>query len=185
MGAVTASGILALPLMQLKRLLAASGTFQDLVGVTTEAQAHERIHFQAYDVRDSQTRQLLHPRPRAIVMGRDFDRSKVGAGTWRGGGQLEFLLEVPVPADRLGQLDDEVIGLLVTLGAIGLEMEAKVGLPRSDNLGTYLHAVKCSYPNLQPDLLVDDAGCVQDDEEQTIGEPEYLMAIPVIVDWIG
>lgn len=183
MGLVEATGILALPLVQLKRLIAASATFQQLVGASDEFAAFERIKIApSDDRRDEETRQLLTPRPRAVVTGRGFKRRRTGSATWSATGMLEFWLEVPVPADQLDSLEDEVLGMHNTMGAVLLEMEVLSGQTRTDGQGTYLNMIEHEVEDLAPDPITDDSGVVEDDEG-TRGEPEMFLALGAKIEW--
>lgn len=96
---------------------------------------------------------------------------------------MEFWIEVPVPADRFGALEDEIVGLLNQFGAILLEMETAAGTPRTDAQGWYLNLLSHDEETLIVDLVSDDAAVVQDDEGQAIGEPEHFMSIGAQVQW--
>ncbi len=97
----------------MRRLLAASGTFQTLVGAATAEEAELRIHYGlASDVIDpDDDQELIDPRPRAIIWndvgGTVFNRE--GGSNWEGEYTLYLMIEAPLPDEYASNYSDENI----------------------------------------------------------------------------
>ncbi len=129
---VTPSGRLALPLAYLRNLLAASSTFQTLLGVASTAAAKAKIYFGG--IEDDNASNLP---PRAIIRIDQGDiASRTGTTTWRGTGPLELLITLADPTG-VTLWEDKYLTILNQLGAIIDEMFALV--ETDPGAGPYLY----------------------------------------------
>lgn len=89
-----------------QRLLASSGTLQDLFGVATAAAAIDKIYWlQSIDEPDEETadaspdqQPMINPRPRAVIDHADDIRNNIGVAEWSGSGRVIAAIEADVPA---------------------------------------------------------------------------------------
>ena len=122
--AVTATGILALPMANLAALLASSASFRTLVGAGSAAAALAFIYYPEAD----DTSDTVQTRPRAIVsLPQEFASKKTAVSSWHRTGALWLSVELAPASQYLGVIQDEAISVLNTLGAIQAEMEANAG----------------------------------------------------------
>lgn len=138
---VTPTGYLAVPFAALRATVAASATFQEVVGAADAAEAKLSIYLQLGDDelepnRAPEDPKLKHPRPRAVVAtANDWVRDRKGAAEWQPASSLWLSFEFPIPAEYAGVHNDEALWFLNQVGAILAEMEAARD---ADTEGLYL-----------------------------------------------
>lgn len=120
----TPSGIFELPLYYLMKTLAASAAFRGLVGAV-DADDAERFVFE--DETDERTALDEMPRCRIAVDPGGFESRKVSTTGWTRTGKLSFCLEVPTPAEYVGDARQGKIWFRNQVGAMVKEMEALAG----------------------------------------------------------
>lgn len=150
------------------QLVASSTTFQEIVDAATEAEALDFVHYpMASDQRDSETGQLVSPRPRAIIdWGDSYEWTNIGTGEWRDSGSVMISFEFPVKAEDDGSFKDEAVEFGNQIGAILSEMAVKV----ESGTGTYANARTFSL--IQPPATLVD------------GE-DVFMGVTFAARWVG
>lgn len=168
LAAKTATSIFVKPLALMAQLVASSATFQDIVDAATEAEALNFVHYPlASDQRDSETGQMVSPRPRAIIdWGDSYDWSNVGTGEWRCNGSVLISFEFPVLAEDDGSFKDEAIEFGEKVGSILSEMAVNV----ESGSGTYANAR--AFTLVQPPATLVD------------GE-DVFMGVTFAARWVG
>lgn len=146
------SSLRSKPLYKMAQLIAASATFQGIIaaayGVTASAQAAlAHIHIlEAIDVN------ATHQRPRAIVnLGPDWNRQRIGTGTYRDIGSVQVCFEFP-PADATAGKDANLLAFTDQVGAILEECGELAGVGDAGDGETYLNVVEWSSLNGAPDF---------------------------------
>lgn len=141
------SGIRSKPLYKLAQLIAASATFQAVVGAAnaTEALASVLI-LEATDLDDE------HPRPRAIVkLGSDFSSRRIGMGTWFQGGTVDVCFEFNL-SDETATKAENLLAFADQIGAILDECSVLAGTGDAGDGETYLNVVEWTAQNGPPEF---------------------------------
>jgi len=141
------SGIRSKPLFKLAQLIAASATFQAVVGAADAAEALASIQILEATDRDDE-----HPRPRAIVkLGADFSSQRVGVGTWNAAGTVEVCFEFN-RADTTATHAENLLAFADKVGAILTECSALAGIGDAGDGESYLNVVEWTAQNGPPDF---------------------------------
>lgn len=131
------SGIRSKPLYKMAQLIAASVTFQAVVGAADAAAALLSVYvYEGIDKDDT------HPRPRAIIgFGPDWNARKIGTGARFYGGTIEICFEFN-QADGTADNPGNLLAFADTVGAIINECEALAGVGDAGDGETYLNVVE-------------------------------------------
>lgn len=125
------------PALLLRRLVAASATFQEVVGAQSASQARRFVFLgEASDINELGSR--------AIVNWVGYSRRKIGTGTWEtNGGELYLSFEfddaaiVPyLGSEDLDGIHDEITAFTAVVSQIISEMEAVASLDQGDGSAT-------------------------------------------------
>ena len=122
---VSATSVASIPIQALAATVAASTTFQTLVGAEDAAEAIGHVYYlEADDRRDSDADDMANDRPRAIVTFPTHRIEQVGLASLNHAGSLELSLEAEVPSEHQGNKRQEALWFANTYGAIVDEMFA-------------------------------------------------------------
>ena len=136
-----AEGYLAVPVLALRKTIAASARFQQIVGSASAEAALEHTHEQLFDDEEQEgtdldDKKLAHPRPRAIVFTTEsWMRERRGPGEWNVECSLAAGFELIVPAEYDSDHDSRSRWFLNQMGVILAEMETARD---ADTAGDYL-----------------------------------------------
>jgi hypothetical protein len=156
----TETGLLAIPLVALSRLIASSATFRTLVSAATATLALNHIYYQEVSdvLSDVDPPTMLFPRPRALCyLAENFQFTRTGPGSWEQTGSVCFAIEATPPAPYLGDLRGEAVWFLNQVGSIVEEMSANSG--GTDGTNPYLNVIDFQIVNgPMPAVTSDETG---------------------------
>lgn len=167
---ITATGIYKQPDL-MRYLVAASATFQSLVGAADTAQAL------AYTVAHGVQLSDVAP-PRCIIeRGEDFNRRQVGTGVWAMETMLvlSFELEIPLSAGAVNR-EDEHNWFMNQIGAIQSEMEANSGQGEPVAGSTHLNVQEFSLMD-GPDYLTAEERETFDPDADAPPQPVWFIVL--------
>jgi hypothetical protein len=142
---VTAS-IRSKALYKLRRLIAASTTFQTVVGAANATAALDSIYILEATDKDDED-----PRPRAIVrFGNEFNVRQVGTRAWAASGTVGVCFEFD-PDDTAATKAANLLVFAELVGEIINECRALAGTGNDGDGETYLNAVEWSAASGPPD----------------------------------
>ncbi len=153
---IAAVGMLATPVQALARLVAASSTFQELIGDGIDyAAALESVFYEEADDSESDASQVEQPverspKPRAIIyLADDWSTETKGPGEWKDSGYCDLAFEFPIPEENrasstTGSLQDEAMYALNTIGQIIADIQDNSGLSDADD-NPYLNATRIQF----------------------------------------
>ena len=135
------------PYDRLKRLLAASATFQTLVGAADETAALNSIFCpEALDI--TYPRAIVHPN--GNMRGR-----KVGTALWANEGDASVTIEAEVPASDAGDVQDEMLWFSNRIGAMVSEMQTLAGRGQSVAGESHLNVIRWSQQDIGRDEVTE------------------------------
>ncbi len=141
------SGLRSKSLFKLAQLIAASATFQAIVGAADAAAALAFVQILEATDKDDE-----HPRPRAIVkFGSDFASQKLGTATWNSGGTVEVCFEF-LPADAGETRAENLLAFANEVGLILSECSDLAGQGDAGDGETYLNVVEWTSQNGPPEF---------------------------------
>lgn len=170
---MTAPPLFAHAIRALKWLLAASATFQAVVGAANAQEALAFIYEYAADDTADDNGQMKNPRPRAIVNPGRLEGEKVAYHSFKHAGTVLFALEFPPPASVRGDFGAELHWFAETLAGILADMETLEGQAINDD-APYTH------------LVISDRWCVIEGPGMAIKDEEnneLFYGAVVEIDW--
>lgn len=152
--ATPATGPIARPKQRLGILLAASETFQDVVGASSEAEALDHVYYNFVRRTKLTPDEVIPQRPFAIISARDDDDWSLDVNVLQAAGELTISFEFPpdvaddgVAIDSPEALDD----FTEKVGHIILEMSQLSQQPRLD--GSWHWHIRNWTQRMAPDLM--------------------------------
>ena len=168
------SGYFSRNALALQHLLAASPTWQyhcDVDTLATEILRIEGAQAFIHTPEASDREGDEDPRPRAVVLSSQFDRSRVGQGTWRNTGVAFLSIEIDTPDEFLGDPKSSYAYFISQLDLILGDMEERSGLTAPTGY---------PYLNMTGWHQIDGPAPAIDDNENALNFYGVMLAI----DWV-
>ncbi len=133
---VTASGVLSLPFVGVRTLLAATAQVRTECNVATPTLALPFIHLLEVD----ETTTVAYPRF-IVSPDSEFSRTKMGPGTWNDGGGVTVSMQLVANSDYATSIADETTDILNRASLIMQQCEALAGQGTSADGFSYVNMV--------------------------------------------
>jgi hypothetical protein len=153
-GSLAAAGLFGGALEGVKRLVASSPTFRNVVGAGSEDDAMRFIHAPEASDREGEE----DPMPRAIVGIASFETRNSGSATWNSQGMIDLSFEFVPPSNLHNNRDDCYTWFVNQISGILTDMQTRSG-HANEVLATG------TYVNMRSAQLVEGPGQAIPDEE--------------------